>query len=528
MVTATKAPTIALRPYQEEAIEAINHAEMGGIDRPLVALPTGTGKTVIFSHLIDQRPGRALVLAHRDELIRQAVDKLLMVNPDFDIGIVKAEENEVSAPVVVASVQTLSRPNRLAQLWQDFRTVIVDEAHHGVADTYQRILERVGSFGPGGPLTVGFTATPERGDKVGLGRVWEKIVYQKSLLEMITAGYLCDLRAIRITLKADLDQVHTRHGDFVDSELESALLNADAPKHVVAAYQEHAAGRKALVFTPTVWLAHDMAEAFQNAGIAGEALDGTTPDDERRDILLRLHSGETSVVCNCAVLTEGFDEPSVDCIIIARPTKSKPLYIQMVGRGTRTYPGKADCLVLDVVGVTQRHSIMTASEIFDLDLRSRSVKEAVAWQEQRERVLAARETGLVSGELVAQKVDLFGSRPMHWVQTRRGAWVLGLGNGFVRLTPGDGDHWDVHFQEAGGTVGLLRSCLPLGYAQGMAEDFAREQGAGGLLKPDARWRSEPASIKQINWVRWKGIPVPFGLTKGQAWDIRQAFEGAQR
>jgi hypothetical protein len=104
-------------------------------------------------------------------------------------------------------------------------------------------------------------------------------------------------------------------------------------------------------------------------------------------------------------------------------------------------------------------------------------------------------------------VDLFGSRPMHWVQTRQGAWVLGLGNGFVRLTPVDGDRWDVHFQEAGGTVGLLRSGLPLGYAQGVAEDFARERGAGGLLKPDARWRSDPASTKQINWMRWKGIPV---------------------
>ena len=453
------------------------------------------------------------------------MDKLLLVNPDFEIGVVKAEENQVSAPVVVGSVQTLCRQNRLEQLAPDFASIIVDEGHHAVADSYRRILEHVGSFAPDGPLTVGFTATPERADKVGLGQVWERIVYQKSILEMITQGYLCDLRAVRLTLKADLDQVSTRHGDFVESQLEGVLLEANAPAHVVQAYQGHASGRKALVFTPTVRLAHEMADAFGEVGIAAEALDGSTPDDERRDILRRLRTGETEVVCNCAVLTEGFDEPSVDCIIIARPTKSKPLYIQMVSRGTRTYPGKPDCVILDVVGVTKRHSIVTASEIFDLDLRSRSVKEAVAYREQRERILAARETGFVSGELVAQKVDLFGSRPMHWVQTRQGAWVLGLGNGFVRLTPGDGDRWDVHYQEGGGPVGLLRSGLRLGYAQGMAEDFARGQGAGGLLNPKARWREEPATDKQIKWLKWKGWPVPRGLTKGEASDIITAIKG---
>jgi superfamily II DNA or RNA helicase len=475
-----------------------------------VALPIGTGKTVIFGYLLARRAAPALVLAHRDELIRQAVDKLLLVNPEFEVGVVKAEQNEVSAPVVVASVQTLARSNRLVQMCQDFRTVIVGEAHHGVADMYQRVLEHVGSLGESGPLTVGFTATPERADKVGLGQVWERIVYQKSLLDMITAGYLCNLRAVRITLQVDLDQVHTRHGDFIESQLEGAMMNADAPQHIVAAYQDHAPGRNALVFTPTVSMAYKVAETFQEAGIAAEGLDGKTPLDERRGILGRLHAGETKVVCNCAVLTEGFDEPSIDCIIVARPTKSKPLYIQMVGRGTRPYPGKPDCLILDVVGVTKRHSIVTALEIFDLDLRSRSVKEAVAWQEQRQRVLTARETGVVSGELVVEKVDLFGSRPMHWVETRQGVWVLGLGNGFVRLSPVDGDRWDVHFQEAGGTVGLLRSGLPLGYAQGVAEDFARKRGAGGLLTPGARWRSDPASDKQINWLKWKRYPVPRG------------------
>jgi ATP-dependent helicase IRC3 len=432
----------------------------------------------------------------------------------------------VSVPIVVGSVQTLARPNRLEQLDSCFNTIIVDEAHHAVADSYQRILEHVGAFAPGAPLTVGFTATPERADKVGLGRVWEKIVYQRSLLEMITQGYLSDLRAVRISLKAGLDQVHTCHGDFVDSELESALLNAEAPQHVVAAYQHHAHGRKALVFTPTVRLAHDMAAEFRDAEVAAEALDGSTPPDVRRDILHRLHAGETKVVVNCAVLTEGFDEPSIDCIIVARPTKPKPLYIQIVGRDTRIYPGKTDCLVLDVVGVTKRHSVMTAEEIFDLDSRSRSVKEAVEYQEQRERVLAARETGVISGELVAQKVGLFGSRPMNWVQAQQGAWVLNLGNGFVRLTPTEDDRWAVHHVARGQQI-TLQAALPLGYAMGCAEDFARKQGADVLVDREARWRSDPASDKQLYHLRKWGVRVSPGMTKGRVHDLLTAVWGGR-
>jgi ATP-dependent helicase IRC3 len=269
MVITTKSPTITLRPYQEEAIEAINYASGAGIARPLVALPTGTGKTVIFSHLIDQRAGRSLVLAHRDELIRQTVDKLLLVNPDCAVGVVKAEENELFAPVVVGSVQTLSRPNRLEQMAPDFDTIIVDEAHHAPAPTYQRVMEYLGCFKSDGPLTVGFTATPERADKVGLGEVWERIVYQKPLIDMIMSGYLSDLRAVRVSLQINLDQVHTRGGDFVESELESALLSADAPEHVVAVYQEHAVGRKALVFTPTVRVAHEMGRGVPGSGDRG-------------------------------------------------------------------------------------------------------------------------------------------------------------------------------------------------------------------------------------------------------------------
>jgi ATP-dependent helicase IRC3 len=516
---------LQLRPYQEEVIAEVNDAAEEGIQRPLVALPTGAGKAVVFAYLIDQRAGRSLVLAYRDELLRQCQDKLLLVNPAMDIGIVKASENETDADVVVASVQTLSRPNRLQQVFANFNTVIVDEAHHGVAETYRRILEYLGCFAEGGPLTVGFTATPERGDKAGLGQVWDRIVYWKDILEMVLQGYLCDLRAVRVLLRVNLDRVKTHHGDFDDKSLETVLLDANAPRYVATAYLEHARGRKALVFIPSVRLAHEMAGSFLKVGIKADALDGNTPAEERRAMLRRLRSGETMVLANCAVLTEGFDEPSVDCIIVARPTKSRPFYIQMVGRGTRVYPGKSDCLILDVVGASKRHQLVAANEIFDMDLSEagRSVRE----QTERDQKLAAKNNPLadVDGRLVAAEVSLFNNRGIHWQQTRQGAWVLSLGaNGLLRMVSNGEDVWLVSLVQ-NGEGHLLRDGLPLSYAQGFAEDFARKSGLNPLLDPNAAWRTHEATERQLEALRkWK-VPVKPGLTKGAASDLLAAIIG---
>ena len=352
------------RPYQYEAVAALLAAAARGVQRPLLVLPTGTGKTIVFALLVQRRGGRSLILAHRDELIQQAVDKLRLVDPTLPLGVVQATRDEHTAPTVVASVQTLSRRTRLTRVVPDFQTIVIDEAHHAPAPTYRRILDYCRAWRPDGPLVVGVTATPERGDRHSLREVFDRIVYQKTLLEMMQAGYLVDLRALQVLLQADFDALRTSHGDFVEAELESLLLAANAPAQVLAAFQAHAADRKALLFTPTVALAYAMADTFRTAGIPAEALDGTTPLATRRAILQRLHTGETRVVANCAVLTEGFDEPSVDCIIVARPTQSALLYQQMLGRGTRTYPGKTDCLLLDVVGVSTRHTLYTAATLF--------------------------------------------------------------------------------------------------------------------------------------------------------------------
>ena len=199
-------------------------------------MPTGTGKTIVFALLVQRRRGRSLILAHRDELIQQAADKLRLVDPTLPLGVVQATRDEHTAPTVVASVQTLSRRSRLTRLVPNFQTIVIDEAHHAPAPTYRRILEYCRAWHPDGPLVVGVTATPERGDHHSLRQVFDGIVYQKTLLEMMQAGYLVDLRAFQVLLQADFNALRTQQGDFVEAELEHLLLTANAPAQVLAAF----------------------------------------------------------------------------------------------------------------------------------------------------------------------------------------------------------------------------------------------------------------------------------------------------
>jgi len=475
---------------------------------------------------LQRRRGRSLILAHRDELIQQAVEKLRLVDPTLPLGVVQAARDEHTAPTVIASVQTLSRRTRLTRLVPDFQTIVIDEAHHAPAPTYRRILQYCRAWHPDGPLVVGVMATPERGDHHSLQQVFDRIVYQKTLLEMMQAGYLVDLRAFQVLLHADFDTLRTQQGDFVETELESLLLAANAPAQVLAAFQAHAAERKALLFTPTVALAYAMADTFRQAGIPAEALDGTTPLATRRAILRRLHTGETRVVANCAVLTEGFDEPSVDCIIVARPTQSALLYQQMLGRGTRTYPGKTDCLLLDVVGVSTRHTLHTAATLFGCDA-ARLARQSILEILERPTHQGQEEDALLAGTLRSTPVDLFARRALRWVQTRQGAWVLSLGaqHGILRLRPDGPETWQVMQVRRDADPVLLGDTLPLPYAQGLAEDYVRHLGVARLVEAEAPWRQQPATEKQAALLRKLGMAGRAGLTKGEAADLLAAVLG---
>ena len=489
--------TLALRPYQHDAAEAL-----------------------LFAHLAHEavaHGGRVLIVAHRDELLTQARDKLLLADPSADVGIVRAELDECDAQIVVASVQTLAQPHRLARVGR-FSLVVIDEAHHAAAASYHAILESLGAFAPVGPLVLGVTATPGRGDGVGLDEIFEEIVYWMNILDGIRGGYLADLRAVSVTLDTDFSGVRSRGGDLADGELGDALLAADAPEHVAAAYREHADGRRALVFTPTVAVAASMAGALRGAGVPAAHVSGETPRDERASILARFRSGELRAVANAMLLTEGYDEPAADCIIVARPTKSASLYTQMIGRGTRLHPGKRDCLIVDVIGQAGRHDLVSTASLFGLSRRAlaaQTVTEAVEARQAAQDAALRRERP--DARLVARPVDLFKQRALHWVEADPTTFVLSVPGGRIVLRQHVGG-WRATLTDRDGAREIGRD-LPLPYAQGVAEDRARALGAEWLVDPDAPWRRRPASEKQLALLLRRRLRVSSDLTAGEASDL---------
>ena len=521
---------LTLRRYQLDAVEAVLGAVSRGLRRVVLSHATGLGKTLVAADIIRRRPGRALFLAHREELLQQALDKLRLICPEARLGLVRAGSDDVGADVIVASVPTLARPARLARVLEAgaFQTVVVDEAHHGTAATYRAVLEGVGAFGEDAPLVVGLSATPYRSSGEPLSEIFEEVSHEMDVLAGIRGGFLVDVRAKRVELDVDFG-FHVRQGDYALREVEDALRQGDAPEVVARACQEHAPGRKGLVFTPTIALAHETAAALQGAGIAAEALSGETPAEARRAILRRLRSGETRAVCNAAVLTEGFDEPTVDLIVVARPTRSKGLFTQMVGRGTRTHPGKTDLLVLDLVGATNRLDLVTTASLFDVPaeaLDGGSVLEAIEAQERA--AIAADRVETEAASLRAQTVDLFARRRLAWTETA-GVYSLSLSRGTVLLVceVDDADLWRVvevrrakrpGQQWAVDEVRTLAEGLPLPYAQGVGEDHVRAKGALQLNDRAAPWREQPASPAQrgrlVKWGLWRQ-----DINKGDASDL---------
>lgn len=493
-----------------------------------------TGKTVMFAHQIKQEldradDARALVLVHRDELVNQTIDKLDSIAPGVGVGIIKAERNDIHARVIVASIQTLANPYRLRQLTATapFTLVIVDEAHHAVAETYNRVLTGVGSFGQKRTPTVGYTATPMRGDGVTLGETWQKIVYQKQLLQMILAGYLVDVKAKRITLDMNLDNVATNRGDFGDGALGAAMTAVKAPEAIAQAYYQFGEGRKALGFTPTVAMAYECAEAMKEHGIIARAIDGTTDTDTRRAVLRAFKEGTIQVLWNCGVLTEGFDEPSVSCLLMARPTKIRGLYMQMLGRGTRLHPGKHNLLVLDVTGKSIKHKLVTPEELLGLPEESmtaeKTAKAVKAELDEAEAAVAEAQRTLAEqrrlARLRAQEENLFAE--LDWLDGAGGGFLLTLPTGTLRLHPVGDDKYQILMLRPKGEPELLHEALPLNYAQGVAEDLIKQNGWQALTSTKAAWRNtfDMATEKQEAFAARLGITFPAGTTKGQASDL---------
>jgi superfamily II DNA or RNA helicase len=357
---------IELRPYQRAAIDAVKDGIRRGLRSMLIVLPTGAGKTVVFSELPREIDARfVLILAHRDELIDQAVAKYQRSNPNAVVG---KEANvfraDAACAVVAASVQTL-QGDRLREFLARKGIpdlIVTDEAHHAVSPSYTAIYEAIGASA----THVGVTATPNRGDKIGLDTVFEEIVYAISLPELIAQGYLVDLTGYVVHTTTTLTGISRTKGDFAQKQLAEAVNTEERNAQVVRAYHDLAGGKRAIVFGVDVAHSLDLCDGFRAAGYRAAHIDGKTPKDQRAQILAEFARGAVEVLCNCAVLTEGFDEPAIECVILARPTMSAGLYAQCIGRGTRLHPGKTSCIVIDMHDISRTKSCYALPALFGM------------------------------------------------------------------------------------------------------------------------------------------------------------------
>lgn len=390
----------ALRPYQQAARDSIHAQWEQGRLRTLLVLPTGTGKTIVFASVAaDQvRAGdRVLILAHRGELLEQAADKL-----QRSTGLVSAVEKAESTclnswfRVVVGSVQTLQRPARLERFPRDyFGTIIIDEAHHAITDGYRRILDYFESA-----KVLGVTATPDRGDMRNLGEVFDSLAYEYKLTDAIKEGYLCKIMAQTIPLQLDISEVGFTSGDYSLGQLGTAL--DPYLEQIAAEMVQRCRGRKTVVFLPLIKTSQKFRDLLNAKGFQAAEVNGQSAD--RKEVLADFDAGKYNVLCNSMLLTEGWDCPSVDCVVVLRPTKVRSLYSQMVGRGTRLAEGKTDLLLLDFLWMTDKHELCRPADIVCEDRAvarqmTENLAETGAAQDIQEAAAQARE------DVVAQREE---------------------------------------------------------------------------------------------------------------------------
>lgn len=342
-----------LRPYQQEARAAVWEQWETGRDKTLLVLPTGCGKTIVFAAVTEDavRKGfRVLILAHRGELLEQAADKIMKAT-GLGCAVEKAEQSCKGQwfRVIVGSVQTLMRVKRLEQFSRDyFDTIIIDEAHHAISDSYQVILRYFDKA-----KVLGVTATPDRGDQKNLGKVFDSLAYEYTLPQAIKEGYLVPIRALTVPIKIDFTKVGTSAGDYKPNDIATAL--DPYLERIAEEMAKHCAERKTVVFLPLVKTSQKFRDILNRHGFRAAEVNGESAD--REDILRDYAEGKYNVLCNSMLLTEGWDCPEVDCVVVLRSTKVRALYCQMVGRGTRLAEGKDHLLLLDFLWHTERHEL---------------------------------------------------------------------------------------------------------------------------------------------------------------------------
>lgn len=545
--------TRKLRKYQEECLQISVAKAAEGVLRQLSVLATGTGKSVLFSNLsrYHNAKGRVLVLVDQEELAAQAAKRIALWNPE-PVGIEMAGSYaKPTDKFVVASVQTLSHSDcRRLKAFDpsEFSIVCADEAHKSVSDTWSRVFEYFGLLqdNPHKILLWACTATPQRTDNVALGSVYDQVIYNYGIIDAVKDGYLVEPRGFRISTSTSLDSVPMNSDDFSVGALSDAINTPYRNKVVVDGWLKHGDNRKTLVFSATVQHAKDLAAAFCKAGISADYVHGS--DAERKEKIEKLRNGDIKVLVNCALLTTGFDEHSVSCIVFARPTKSALLYTQILGRGLRIPDGcdnlieamkrgedvsKRDCICLDVFDSTSKHSLQSIPSVMGLppkmDLKGKgaieSLEKFTKTSVQYPLADLGKAVDIDNIEVYAQSVDLMtvtypnevlNNSEFTWLLRHDGVYMLTLPNkGWVTIKPTLLGKYEVQGLVEGTEFGPeSHDTLPeaFAFADSMVRMFGRKLINLLRRKPNARWSKDEITINQIKalevLLRRLKMPVP--------------------
>jgi superfamily II DNA or RNA helicase len=532
---------IELRPYQEECVRLVLEAfEKDRSGYEIIVIPTGGGKTVCFGQVANdiqkKHGGNVLIIAHREELISQAADKYRMIRPEAIIGKVGSGVHEYGCEVTVASIQTICRPNHIEKLQSiGFNLIVVDEAHHIASKSYQDVLKALPEA-----FVLGVTATPDRLDKKDILK-GKQPLFSKNIIDMVQEGYLCNFKAIAIQTHVSLDSVNTSMGDFNEGELNDAVNTAARNNLIVQKYREHTDGKRAACFCVTIAHADALCDAFNESGVPASVIKGTTPIEERKRIYHDFHIGKILILCTVMVCTEGWDEPLVEVIILARPTQSAGLFKQMFGRGLRLAPGKKECILLDITDNCLNHR-----------LSPQNLKKAIVKHlNDNETLLEAMEREKVENEerqiqirklkekrLKDIHIDLF--EKLEWKELPNGVYLLEIGpeRHKIALSPSKSNPelYYVQFKRAPYNSSTDKATLlsengpvPIDWAQQTAESHARKI----IARPDSvfwidkvnpsKKRFDPITEAQKKMMDWKKIPHHDEMTKGEASDLIQSY-----
>lgn len=542
---------LQLRSYQESCLADISEAVHGNVKRPAVELSTGLGKTFIFAHYMKQEVSashRGIILVHTDELADQAYEEMKGIAPHLDVGIVKAGRNDINAHVIIGSVQTLANECRRQEIGP-IGVGVVDEAHHATAKSYRRIMAHWDI------PWVGFTATMHRADNAPLGEVWDDIVFVRDTPWAVRKGYLINPVGYRVVVP-DL-QLPDTDADYSDEALAGAFASSGlAPELIIDAWEEKAKDRKTLLFAPSVAESLRFAEEFARRGHFAVHVDGGLHKDVRKAILRAHKRGDFPILTNCKVLTEGYNDPEISCIINARPTKSASLYIQMVGRGLRVDPRfpaiEQDCIVLDVSpeGHSLRSIACLSTKPVDEPKNGQSLLDLENFFDAGIGPEAEEDT-YYRGPVEVSEFDLLRANSARaWQRTKDGHPFMPAGkDGWVFLTEHDGTY-DVQWTAKPGHAGRYACCefahhckctrwlevrkwatehtsLPLDLAMAWGEDFAVDLGANPFetyTSRKASWRKQKVSPEMYALAKSLGLR---GSPESRAGKVSDAIERVQ-